>query len=135
MWDQQIYSAVLEIIRTGGNYGLLGLAMYLVVPFLKVLFIGILFYKAVLKLIGTITNLYLVRKMHKDSKIQLLSEKVSQELSGCIKGWQEEQERLNDDFLKQVKDFMELKETPHTTNTPSSDTKSEATSSSEKKSE
>lgn len=98
--QNQIFQTILEIIKQGGTFGVIGLVVYLAFNISKV-FLMLYFLKAILtQLLNSLKVNYSMRLASKERKISLLTEEVSQKLSTTL-------ENLKTDFSDTCKKLQE----------------------------
>lgn len=111
----QFLEAMITMVKTGGAYSLIGIWIYYFAPVVKVLGVSWLIYKVAMTSLTHVSNLYLLRKLNKNTQVSLLSKQTSKHLEDLIKDWRQEQKKLNDELMLQVKDLKENSKETKTT--------------------
>lgn len=121
MWDKEIYQAILQIINTGGFYGILGLAVWVIAPIVKVSIVLLLVSKILTFTIRNFSNLYLIRHFHKATSITLLSKETSKAVLDSLKEFEASSANATKKLMSLVEEWQERsnKEKSKTSSTPS----------------
>lgn len=102
MWQTEIMNGLIEIVKQGGFYGIIGAFVWGIIPTIKICVILILSFLIWRSTFTQILNLYLLRKYNKNTAITLLSKQTSKHLEESIKQWQKESLNISNELMKSV---------------------------------
>ena len=110
MFEQQILEAILEIVKTGGFYGVLGVFVWGLMPIIKITIVMGFLCATVRFIMIHVNNFYKMRLDSRNTKISLLSEQASSHLLKAMNSMKENFEKSNQDLMQVAQNLKEKSE-------------------------
>jgi hypothetical protein len=101
-WEPELFRALVDIVRAGGFYAIMGIMIWCLAPIIKISIIGGLIWAAIRSIFSQVCNLYLLRKYSKGATVTLLSKQTSKHLENAITEWKTQCEAASKDMLNAV---------------------------------
>jgi len=110
MWleaEKQLLEGLITLMKTGGQYGMYALGLWITFELIKFLTIGGIVWGIITRILATIRTMYTLRCYSKQQSITLLSKECTAHLEKAITDYSERSQGAVTELIKHVKDLEE----------------------------
>lgn len=106
----EITKTLVEMLKTGGQYAIWGISLWLVFNLLRVIIIGGIIWACIKLLVQHFSNFLTLRFLTRKDSIQMLSDKCSEHVIKMIEDYQTKTTTVMTEFFKQAEELLKKSE-------------------------